>query len=377
MIAIAAVAFGLAIVPALLWCMNMFFFQEPPRITGDEKGEFPGISVLIPARNEVDRIGPALEAVRSNESVDLEILVYDDDSTDGTADLVRDHAEKDDRVRLIQGDALPDGWCGKQYACWRLAQEAENEVFCFIDADVRLSSRALPRILAELDRREVQLISGFPAQETGSFGEKLLISFIPYILLGFLPFWLMRRWNRPGFAAGCGQLMIAKREAYEAVGGHSAIRNSRHDGLTLPAAFRRNGYQTDVFDAKSIARARMYDGFRSSWNGLAKNATEGMARPGALPFFTIFLFGGQVLPLMILLITPVFQVPVPAMGLAAAAMCLAYLPRFSGVYRFDQSMISAVLHPVGVAVLLSNQWYAFLRAWIGGRAEWRGRLYDG
>ncbi len=127
---------------------------------------------------------------------------------------------------------------------------------------------------------------------TRTFGEKLLIPFIPYLLLGFLPIWFKRRMNLPGLAAGCNQLMVADASAYEQVDGHRSIRLSRHDGLSLTASLRQHAFHTDLFDAKEIARARMYDSIQSTWNGLAKNATEGMARPGVLPIFTTLLLGG-------------------------------------------------------------------------------------
>ena len=377
MTTLAMIALVLALVPALLWTVNMWLFHAPGPATPKETADPPGISVLIPARHEEDRLGPTLESVRANDGIDLEIIVYDDHSTDGTAELVRDHARSDNRVRLMKGGDLPDGWCGKQHACWELSQAARHDILCFIDADVRLSEDALRRIAGELKQSRSQLISGFPRQETKSFGEKLLISFIPYILLGFLPIWFMRRFNHPGLAAGCGQLMIAERDAYREVGGHSAIRQSRHDGITLPAAFRRNGYHTDLFDAKDIAVARMYDGFRSTWNGLAKNATEGMARPEALPVFTVLLLGGQVLPAVLLPLALLVDGGCTTTLYAGAGVLLSSLPRLSGVLRFGQSALSALLHPIGVMVLMANQWFAFLRSLLGGSAEWRGRTYDG
>lgn len=374
---IALVTMILALVPASLWIMNMCLFHAPGPAIPEDMEDPPGVSVLIPARNEEDRLGPTLRSVRKNTGVDLELIVYDDHSTDGTQELVRDHARSDNRVRLMKGGDLPEDWCGKQHACWKLSRAAKYDILCFIDADVRLSSDALRRIVGELQHNEATLISGFPHQETKTFGEKLLISFIPYILLGFLPIWIMRRFNHPALAAGCGQLMIAESDAYREVDGHRAIRQSRHDGITLPAAFRTNGFRTDLFDAKDIARARMYDGFWSTWNGLAKNATEGMARPEALPVFTVLLFGGQILPALLFPLTILLDGGLFATLFTGTGLALSYLPRISGVIRFDQSLLSALLHPIGVTVLLANQWFAFLRSLFGGTAEWRGRSYDG
>src|SRR5205807_74198 len=125
-----------------------------------------------------------------------------------------------------------------------------------------------------LEKSGAALVSGIPRQETGTFFERLLIPLIHFILLGFLPMKRMRSTRKPAYAAGCGQLFLARRMAYDAMGGHAIIRSSLHDGLTLPRAFRRAGFQTDLCDATDLATCRMYCGAGEVWHGLAKNATE-------------------------------------------------------------------------------------------------------
>jgi len=373
---LAVLALVLACVPAGLWTVNMISFR-PLRSSDDapDPGDVAPFSVLIPARNEADRIGPALDALLDCDHKEMEVVVYDDRSEDDTAEVVRERSRADDRVRLVEGTEMPDGWCGKQHACWRLSREARFDRFCFLDADVRIRGSNLIRVLGAFRDRDVRLLSGFPRQETRTIGEKLLVSFIHYILLGFLPIWFMRRTTFVGFAAGCGQLMITDRDTYEAVDGHRAIRRSRHDGVTLPAAYRRHGFRTDIVDVHRIARVRMYGSFRETWDGLAKNATEGIARPIALPIFTLLLGGGQVLPVLLLPLLVITGAPFGAAPVTAAAVVLGYLPRVWGVFRFDQSPVGALLHPAGVVLLLINQWSAFIRSLRGGSVEWRGRSY--
>ena len=92
----------------------------------------------------------------------------------------------------------------------------------------------------------------------------------------------MRRSRHPAYGAGCGQLFLARREAYETAGGHAAIRATLHDGVKLPRAFRAAGLRTDLFDATDVASCRMYRNAGEVWRGLAKNATEGLAAPGKI-----------------------------------------------------------------------------------------------
>jgi hypothetical protein len=366
----------LSVLPAYLFWRNLRILLPPPApFVG---GRRPAVSVLIPARDEEDAIGPAVSAVLASRGVDCEVLVLDDRSEDDTAAVVVAMADRDDRVRLINGPELPSGWCGKQHACWVLAQEAAHPLLVFLDADVRLSPDALARMSAYLDASGVDLASGFPRQETVGLLEKLVIPLIHFILLGFLPIHRMRRSLYPGFAAGCGQLFITRRDAYERAGGHAAIRSTLHDGLKLPRAYRLAGLKTDLFDATDLAVCRMYRTAAAVWNGLAKNAGEALASPGLIVPMSAILLGGQVLP-TILLAAGLASIPHPwpswMVGLSGLAVAASYYPRLAAVRRFRQSLVGALLHPLGILVLLTIQWYAFARNLAGRPATWKGRPY--
>ncbi len=323
------------------------------------------VSVLIPARNEEDNIGDAVAAVLANTGVTFELVVLDDGSTDGTAAILA--GISDPRLRVIGGPPLPAGWSGKQHACAVLAQAARHDLLVFTDADVRLAPDALVRMAGFMERSPAGLASGFPQQVVRTWSEQLLLPLIHFLLLGFLPMTGMRRSCSEAFGAGCGQLFIARRPAYEQAGGHAAIRASLHDGLTLPRAFRRAGQMTDLFDATEIARCRMYRSAAELWAGLGKNATEGMARPAPLVVWTVILGGGQVLPAILMVTAP----STPAM----AALVLGIGLRLVLAVRFRQPEVSAVLHPIGIVALLVVQWAAVVRSLRGRPAVWRGRAY--
>ena len=148
-----------------------------------------------------------------------------------------------------------------------------------------------------------------------------------------------------------------------------------HDGLTLPRSFRKAGFRTDLFDATPIAQCRMYQGTGEVWNGLTKNAIEGIAAPTRIVPFTLVLLGGQVMP-FILLPTALIEPQSPRIAaLCAIAVGLAYLPRLLGAWRFRQSLLGALLHPIGISVLVGAQWCALV-SWLAGRpAYWKGRPY--
>ena len=357
---LAWIALALAVGPLILALLNLALLRPPP-LPGDR----PAVSVLIPARNEEANIGAACAAVLASEGVELELIVLDDGSSDGTAAVLQGIA--DPRLRVATGGVLPPGWSGKQHACHVLAGLARHELMVFVDADVRLAPDAVARMAGFMERHSVGLASGFPRQVTRSWSEVLLLPLIHFLLLGFLPIAAMRRSGSPGLGAGCGQLFIARQVAYHAAGGHAAIRASLHDGIMLPRAFRRAGQGTDLFDAEHLATCRMYANAAQVWEGLCKNATEGMAKPAALPVWTVILGGGQVLPAVLMAVTPSWP--------AAAALACGVGLRLVLAARFRQPIVSALLHPLGVFGLLLVQWRSLARAAGGGKATWRGRAY--
>jgi hypothetical protein len=376
-----------ALVPAVLFVVNLRRYRAP-------MGEAAGarVAVLIPARDEERNIAACVESVLASVDVAVEVLVLDDASTDRTRVIVEEMAARDARVRVVSTQALPVGWNGKQRACWLLAEAAGRQetgapLLVFLDADVRLAPEALTRCVAQMRSSRVALLSGFPRQITVGWMERMLLPLIHFVLLGFLPLGRMRATTDPAFSAGCGQFFLAEREAYFASGGHAAIRETRHDGLRLPQAFRRHGFRTDIFDLTALAEVRMYDSASAVWMGLAKNATEGIATPGRIVPFTVLLLLGQVMPVVfaaawfalsleMLVVGATFDQPLLATAVGVAVVVgfvASYVPRLLAVRRFKQPLGAALLHPVGVVMLLVVQWYALGKKVLGRPVSWRAR----
>ncbi len=301
------------------------------------------------------------------------MIVLDDQSDDATAEVVCSIAEQDHRVRLVRGQSLPPGWCGKQHACARLAEAARYPQLAFLDADVRLAADGLARTAAFLSESQADLVSGIPFQKTGTLVEKLVIPLNHFVLLGFLPLAHMRRSRHPAYAAGCGQLVMVRRLAYDAAGGHASIQSSLRDGITLPRAFRVAGFRTDLCDLTEVASCRMYRTAGEVWRGLAKNATEGLASPALIVPATAVLLGGHVLPIVLLGAAPWLTPPVT--WLALAGLAASYYPRFAAARRFRTSWLGAFLHPAGIVLLLAIQWFALLMTAICRPLSWKGRAY--
>ena len=301
--------------------------------------------------------------------------MLDDASTDATAAIIDNYARKDDRIRRMAAPPIAAGWAGKAHAAHTLSTLAKHDVFCFIDADVRIGSDALARMHDFLLQTSSAIVSGFPEEITITPLEWLLLPLIQFLLLSYLPFAGLRHTNQPGFGAGCGQLQMMTRAAYRHTGGYASVRSTMHDGITLAKLFRTNGYHSDAADLTGLARCRMYNNCSDVWLGLTKNATEGIAAPGRIVPFTLLLFCGQILP-WLLLFHALLANDIHGLKWIATACIASLLPRFISVVRFRQKIAGAVLHPIGVAILLVLQWSALLQKLRGRQATWKGRAFD-
>ena len=359
----------LTTVPVSMAAINLPLFRRPALA----EDTYRAVSVIVPVRNEENSIADCLMSLRMSTSVELEVIVVDDHSTDRTASIVGSLVAVDRRIRLHSAPPLPPGWSGKQHACYFGASLATHPNLMFMDCDVRVTPAAVAVMAGFLSRSDAPLVSGFPRERTGTIGEAMLIPLIHLLLLGYLPILAMRLSRHVGFGAGCGQIMLADAASYRHIRGHELIRSSWHDGLSLPRAFRRCGYLTDIFDATDVAECRMYHGFKETWRGFAKNAREGMAKPIALPIWTVLLGGGFVAPFLLLPFALVLLPWTPAVLALSTGLIVLLLVRLIMALRFRQSLISVLLLPFGVTVLLVLQWCRLLRRPSGLSQVWRGR----
>lgn len=366
---LAIIACVFAAIPAALTWQNLKIFCTSPQAECSEP-----VSVLVPARNEEQVLDGFIRNILASRGVQLELVVLDDASTDSTAQRVSQWSDRDPRVRLVHGKKLPQGWCGKQHACYQLAESARFDTLLFLDADVTVQPDAIARSVAFLNRSKVDLGSGFPHQETPTVAGWLLLPLIHFILLGYLPLSRSRLSNDPSLAAGCGQLFVTTRSAYDKAGGHAAIKSSLHDGIMLPRAFRKAGLQTDIFDASTIASCRMYETNRDVLQGITKNATEGIGAPRTIVPFTILLGGGVVAPalLLIWILSGISQSWIVITAIFPG-LILSYFPRLITLNRFKQSAGSVFFHPLAVGIFLAVQWFALGRRLLGIKTSWKGR----
>jgi glycosyltransferase involved in cell wall biosynthesis len=263
--------------------------------------EPPLVSVLIPARNEEKNIGPCIHAVLAQTHRRIEVLVLNDHSEDATAAIVESITLLDNRVRLIRGKDLPEGWGGKNWACHQLSEEAKGNVLLFIDADVRLAPEAVSSAVRYLRGYDLAMLSVFPTQKIKSFGEWLVVPLMNWLLLSFLPLRKVYTSDNRSFVAANGQFICFGKEAYRYFGGHAAVKDTVVEDMEIARLVKRSGRRIMTLLGGDLVSCRMYAGFRDAIGGFSKNFYPGfnMSAPVFLSMITV-LFIAFTVPYLLL-----------------------------------------------------------------------------
>lgn len=314
-------------------------------------------SVLLPVRDEAHRIEPCLRALLLNEFTEL--VVLDDGSADGTADVVQRIAGDDPRVVLIQGTTLPAGWLGKPHACQQLADAARptSEMLVFVDADVVLAPTAVAATVGLLSSAGLDLVSPYPRQDSPG-ATRLVQPLLQWSWLTFLPLRLAERSPRPSLSAANGQLLAVRRSVYDRAGGHASVRNDVVEDVALLRAVKRVGGRGGVADGTSLATTRMYDDWSELVEGYTKSA------------WTVPVPVAGTLALL-------YVVPAVAMLRGSRAGAAAYVAGVAGRVisarrTGGQVWPDALAHPVSVSLLcwLTARSHLARRR---GTLTWKGR----
>ena len=286
----------LVLVHAATWGIVVANLAYLRRQTAAETSSLPSLSVCIPARNEAANLRRLLPTLQAQDYPDLEILVWDDGSNDGTWDVLTD--ADDPRLTPLRGDDPPSGWVGKVHALYQCTREASGDCYLFLDADAELRRPdALRQLVARHAGSSTRVSSGFPRLRGAAL---ILVSLVPNAILSGLPWPLVKRTQMKSLSALNGQCWLVDREVYHAHEPHEAVKDAVLEDVGIGRYLKEQGHAPTLLDVQDLVSIHMYDGFGAAWRGFQKNAylLLGGTAPRFVLMYAGFLLTWLVAPLL-------------------------------------------------------------------------------
>ena len=328
----------------------------------------PIVSAIVPARNEEATIVDAVESLAAQPELE-EIIVINDQSTDGTAAKLKELSARFPQLRVLETKELPGGWVGKNYAVSLGAEQAKGDWLLFTDADGVHLPGSTARALADAAKYEAGLVSYSPEQETRSWWEK---SLIPFVYTRLAHKYSYDEVNHPDStaAAASGQYLLIRRDVYERIGGHAAVAGEVLEDVALARLVKQAGVRLHFASGAGIMRVRMYRTFGAMWQGWTKNLYPLMGGTPRSVGREIF----RVVPWIPLLILPLVVVHLifGALGLALLAGRHAAYAADLRRNRFPGAL--AIYYLLGVALYTATLLNSESR-YAKGNVKWKGREY--
>ena len=328
----------------------------------------PIVSAIVPARNEAPNIARSVTSLAQQPEI-AEILVVNDESTDGTASVLKTLAAEIPQLRVIDAGPLPAGWIGKNHAAWLGAQSATCEWLLFTDADATHLPGSAALALADAATTGATFISYSPAQEMHTWWERALI---PFIFCRLSQLYSYAAVNDPASAAAAanGQYLLIRRDAYELIAGHAAVHDDVLEDVALARLAKTAGVRLYFAPGPQIARVRMYETFGAMWEGWTKNLLPLIKCAGQSVTRELFSVVPWI-PLMCFLAAPVSLI-LPALGLLLLAGRHA---SYAAMLRRNGMPVSSVVYYVIAVVLYGSALLVSDWRFARGKVRWKGRTY--
>lgn len=320
------------------------------------------LTVLVPARNEVDYIGDTVAAL-SRQAQDVEVIVIDDGSTDGTA-----AAAADAGARVIRSAEKPDGWSGKLWALEQGLSQVTRSRILLLDADITVDDGFLAAMQSAMTDKGVALLSIMARLRTASLWERLLIPAFVFFFKQMYPFRLANS-RAPLVAAAAGGCIMIEARVLRDIGGFDAIKDAIIDDCTLARKVKNKGHRTWIGLSHRVTSRRAYDSLGAIWTMVDRTAFCQLK-------FSILLLALCTLVMMICFWAPVAALATPAsvpFGLVGlGAMATSYLPT---LHFYRQSPLWALAMPLIATLYLAMTWSSAAKHLFGSGVEWKGRQY--
>ena len=347
-----------------------------------EPHEMPRVTICVPARNEEDNIAECLRSVLAIDYPRFDVIVVDDRSTDRTPMILDELAASDPRLTVIHNTETPDGWTGKCYALYVAAARTEAPWLLFLDADTRHHPQCLRVCLREIHDYHVDVLTPVCGFDAPTFWEKILM---PPCSMSLMNCVQGRHTNRPESPAGFlnGQFFLISREAYDAVGGHEAVRAHLLEDVAFARAIKKAGIPIRLAWGREILRVRMFTSLRKMLIGWSRIFFGVVGRkPARYATMCIGAIVRTLLPSFLLLLTPLLLLADRVHPLTWLDLSLALIAVFfSGLTMRTAAILSgvpgrfAVFRPLSSVLMLIILCRSLTMALGHTPVSWRGTRY--
>ena len=327
------------------------------------------VTVLIPARDEAAVIGETLAAL-GRQGRGLRVVLVDDRSGDGTAEVARQAAPDSLTLDIHTGAPLTEGWTGKLWALEQGRQRIETPLTLLLDADITLRPGMLRALLARKAETGAALVSVMAALRMRGGWEKLLLPAFIFFFRLLYPFHLSNGAGRR-VAAAAGGCVLIETSVLARIGGFEAIRGALIDDCALARAVKDAGHRTWIGVSRGAESHRDYPTLGVVWRMVARTAYTQLRYSPALLLVCTLLMALMFWAPLIGLGGPLAAQIAGGVGLVAMAVC--YLPTVR-YYRLSSAW--ALTMPLIGTLYLAMTWHSALRDWSGRRSEWKGRVYE-
>ena len=253
----------------------MFNFISNPKLTKSAKKYNDLVSILIPARNEERNILDLLESIRNQDYTNYEVIILDDHSSDQTYHICSDYADQHKQFKVIRGEVLPVDWLGKNFACWQLAAVSKGRYLIFLDADEIIAEGLINSSIHRMKSNRLSLLSIFTDQLMYTWGERVVVPLMHFLLLNLLPLRLVRLSANPSFSAASGQFMMFDAENYKLNQWHEQVKLKVVEDIEIMRLMKIKGNKAEALLANGYIHCRMYRSLNEAIDGFSKNVFAG------------------------------------------------------------------------------------------------------
>lgn len=371
---VTVIQFVLIVAVVVYLTLNMLHLVRLKPIPGPLPSS-PFVSVCVPARNEERDLGACLDSLLKQDYPQFEVIAVDDNSTDSTADIIRNREANHSNLVFLSGKTLPQDWFGKPYALHQASQSARGEYLLFTDADPVFRPFALTSAMHYMIKNELDVLTLMPGAVFGSFWERA----IQPVVFGFIG--LLTRFKKINSAdhknsMGIGAFILIKRQVYDRIGGHEGVKQKIVEDIELVKNAKRGGFKIAIADGKDIFSIRMYHSLQEIWQGWKKNLFIAMNKSVSRTlYYMVVIPCFMVTPYLVFIYNLWGRAHFVLTGLSLLGLIMVLTAEAKLCQELRLNERNILLLPLGAIMMSMLMLHSMIQIQLKGHSRWRGRNY--